>query len=97
MAMRFREIQGLDHNDPLDNLVSNGLLVTARSTDEYLEIFGMVEMMATCQEIFKDRASVSQFFTAAGRILYTLRKGRTCVVQYGQTLGSMDELVIAVI
>ncbi|KAG2083494.1 hypothetical protein BD769DRAFT_1390943, partial [Suillus cothurnatus] len=92
MAMRFREIQGLDHNDPLDNLVSNGLLVTARSTDEYLEIFGMVEMMATCQEIFKDRASVSQFFTAAGRILYTLRKGRTCVVQYGQTLGSMDEL-----
>ncbi|KAG1844919.1 hypothetical protein C8R48DRAFT_780143 [Suillus tomentosus] len=92
VAMRFREIQGLDDNDPLDNLVANGLLVTAKSSEEYLEIFGMAEMMATCQELSADRGAMSRFFTAAGRALYVSRTGKECVVEYGQTVQSMDEL-----
>lgn len=93
VAMRFREIQGLDHDDPLDNLVANGLLVTAKSSEEYLEIFGMAEMMATCQELSADRGAMSRFFTAAGRALYVSRTGKECVVEYGQTVQSIDELV----
>ncbi|KAG1789582.1 uncharacterized protein HD556DRAFT_1311176 [Suillus plorans] len=95
VAMRFREIQGLDHNDPLDNLVANGLLLTAKHLEEYLEIFGMAEMMATCQELSADRGAMSRFFTAAGRAIYISRTGKECVVEYGQTVPSTNELIIA--
>ncbi|KAG2108263.1 uncharacterized protein F5147DRAFT_773847 [Suillus discolor] len=72
VAMRFREIQGLDHDEPLENLVSNGILLTARSTDEFLEIFGMAEMIATCQELLVECGAMARFFTVAGHALYTL-------------------------
>ncbi|KAG1859402.1 hypothetical protein C8R48DRAFT_673946 [Suillus tomentosus] len=83
---------GLNDNDPSDNLVANGLLVTAKSSEEYLEIFGMAEMMATCHELSADRGAMSRFFTAAGRALYVSRTGKECVVEYGQPVQSMDEL-----
>jgi len=85
--MRFRELQGLDFKDPLDDLVANGLLMTARNEEEFLEIFGMVEMISTCQELLVDRGAMAQFFMVAGKALYTSRQGTRCVVEYGQTLG----------
>ncbi|KAG1784506.1 uncharacterized protein HD556DRAFT_1451705 [Suillus plorans] len=92
VAMRFREIQGLDHDDPLDKLVDSGLLVTARNVDEYLEIFGMVEMMATCKELLVDRAAMAQFFITAGRALYKSHSGKECVVEYGNDLGPINPI-----
>lgn len=82
--MRFREIQGLDHNESLENLVENGLLITARSYDEFLEIFGMAEMMMKCQDLLVDRGGMARFFTAAGHALHTSRQGKECLVEYGQ-------------
>ncbi|KAG2045543.1 hypothetical protein BDR06DRAFT_1015540 [Suillus hirtellus] len=96
VAMRFREIQGLNHDEPLENLVSNGLLLTAQNTDEFLEIFGMAEMMATCQELLVDRGAMARFFTVAGHALYTSCKGKDCVVEYGQTLGIRKQIADAV-
>ncbi|KAG2046008.1 hypothetical protein BDR06DRAFT_977797 [Suillus hirtellus] len=84
IAMRFREIQGLDHNETLENLVENGLLITARSHEEFCEIFGMVEMMAKCQELSVDRGGMARFFTAVGHGLYTSNQGSKCSVEYGQ-------------
>ncbi|KAG1816610.1 hypothetical protein EV424DRAFT_1348130 [Suillus variegatus] len=84
IAMRFREIQGLDHNESLENLVENGLLITARSYDEFLEIFGMAEMMMKCQDLLVDRGGMARFFTAAGHALHTSRQGKECLVEYGQ-------------
>ncbi|KAG1835948.1 hypothetical protein F4604DRAFT_1943918 [Suillus subluteus] len=86
IAMRFREIQRRHHYDPLDDLASNGFLVTVQNTDEYLEIFGMVEMMDTCSKLSKDRSSMARFFTAAGRALYRSRQGKICVVEYDDSL-----------
>ncbi|KAG1786395.1 uncharacterized protein HD556DRAFT_1449772 [Suillus plorans] len=84
IAMRFREIQGLDHNETLENLMENGLLITARNQEEFCEIFGMVEMMAKCQELSVDRGGMARFFTAVGRGLYTSHQGSKCSVEYGQ-------------
>ncbi|KAG2108242.1 uncharacterized protein F5147DRAFT_773823 [Suillus discolor] len=70
IAMHFREIQAIDYNELLENLVANGLLVTAQNTEEFLEIFAMAEMMVICQQLSVDRGSMARFFTAAGRALY---------------------------
>ncbi|KIK31807.1 hypothetical protein CY34DRAFT_111232, partial [Suillus luteus UH-Slu-Lm8-n1] len=51
IAMRFREIQGLAHDDPLDDLVLRGYLIAAKNTDEFLELFGMAELMFKCQDL----------------------------------------------
>jgi hypothetical protein len=84
IAMRFREIQGLDHTESLENLIENGHLVTAKSYDEFLEIFGMVEMIIKCQDLLVDRGGMARFFIAAGQALYTSRQGAECSVEYGQ-------------
>ncbi|KAG1840039.1 hypothetical protein F4604DRAFT_1940315 [Suillus subluteus] len=88
VAMRFREIQGLDDNEPLEDFVANGLLIRARSTDEFLELFGMAEMMNRCQELFVDRGAMARFFTTAGKALYISKEGRDCVVQYDEEYGA---------
>ncbi|KAG2063552.1 hypothetical protein BDR04DRAFT_1163562 [Suillus decipiens] len=86
IAMRFREIQGLHDNDPLDEIFSNGSLLTARNSDEFLEIFGMTEMMNVCDELGVDRSAMTRFFTAVGRTLYESQSGKLCIVEYGQRL-----------
>ncbi|KAG1832551.1 hypothetical protein DFJ58DRAFT_736336 [Suillus subalutaceus] len=93
VVMRFREIQGLDYNESLENMIANGLLLTARSTEEFLEIFGMIEMISTCQELRVDRSPMARFFITAGRALYTSGLGKECVVDYDPTFGSMDPIV----
>jgi hypothetical protein len=86
IAMRFREIQGFDHSDPLDDLIAHGLLITARNKEEFFEIFGMAEMMVKCQEISVDRGSMARFFVAVGHALYTTRQGSECSVEYGHNI-----------
>ena len=86
IAMRFREIQGFNHSDPLDDLISNGLLITARSNEEFLEVFGMAEMMVKCQELLVDRGSMARFFIAVGHALYTTRHDAQCLVEYGHDI-----------
>ncbi|KAG2090478.1 uncharacterized protein F5147DRAFT_780286 [Suillus discolor] len=84
IAMQLREIQGLNHTESWENLMENGLLIMARSYDESLEIFGMVEMMIKCQDLWVDRGGMAWFFTTAGQALYTSRHGAECTVEYGQ-------------
>lgn len=84
--MRLREIQGLDHTESLEDLVANGLLITARTDEEFLEMFGMVEMIAKCQELSVDRGSIARFFVSVGHALYVNRQGSECSVQYGQNI-----------
>ncbi|KAG2352386.1 hypothetical protein BDR07DRAFT_1498424 [Suillus spraguei] len=88
IAMRFREIQGLHDDDPLDNIFSDGSLLTTWNSDEFLEIFGMVEMMNMCDELYVKRSAMTRFFTAVGRTLYQSQSGKLCNVEYGQTLCS---------
>lgn len=88
--MRFREIQGLKYDDPLDKLVSNGFLVTARDSEEYFEIFGMTEMLLKCQELSVDRGAMARFFIAAGRELYKSREGSDCVVEYDHSIDLIE-------
>jgi hypothetical protein len=83
IAMRFREIQGLHYDDPMENL-GDGLLMYGASDDEFFEIFGMSEMMAICKELIVDRGAMARFFTAVGRALHSSRLGRHCAVEYGQ-------------
>ncbi|KAG2057312.1 hypothetical protein BDR06DRAFT_1005324 [Suillus hirtellus] len=68
IVMQFREIQGLDYSEPLESLVANGLLVTAKSQDEFLEIFAMGEMMATCQDLSVDHECVVEYGHTLGSI-----------------------------
>ncbi|KAG1720987.1 uncharacterized protein EDB91DRAFT_1256743 [Suillus paluster] len=84
IAMRLREIQGFDHTESLDDLVTNGVLITARSHAEFLEIYGMAEMMAKCQDLLVDRGSMARFFSVVGHALYTTCQGSECSVEYGQ-------------
>ncbi|KAG1736623.1 uncharacterized protein EDB91DRAFT_1083293 [Suillus paluster] len=69
---------------PLEDFIANGLLVTARSTDKFLELFGMAEMMNRCQELLVDCGAMARFFTTAGKALYISQKGRDFVVQYDE-------------
>lgn len=87
--MFFRELQGLDYHETLKNLVCNSLLITARSHEEFCDIFDMVEMMAKCQELLVDRGGMAHFFTAIGHGLYTSRQGSECSVKYGQNFLSL--------
>lgn len=70
--------------------MANGLFVMAKSTKEFLEIFAMGEMMATCQDLSVDCGAIAQFFTAVGHALYTSHFHTECVVKYGHTLGSIE-------
>ncbi|KAG1718052.1 uncharacterized protein EDB91DRAFT_1090353 [Suillus paluster] len=87
IAMRMREIQGLDHNDSLENLLENGLLMTARTKEEFFEVFGMVEMMTKCQSISIDRGEMAKFFSGVGHYLYMSRQGSECSLEYGLDIG----------
>ncbi|KAG1758633.1 hypothetical protein EV702DRAFT_1053790, partial [Suillus placidus] len=87
IAMRLREIQGLDHTESLEAFMENGLLVTARSKEEFFEIFGMVEMMVKCQDLLIDRGQMATFFSAVGQHLYISRQGSECSLEYGQDIG----------
>lgn len=86
IAMRLREIQGLDHNESLENFMENGLLITARGPEEFYEIFGMAEMMTKCQDLCIDRGQMAQFFSAIGHHLYITRQGTECKLEYGQNI-----------
>lgn len=94
IAMRFREIQGLAHDDPLDDLVLRGYLIAAKNTDEFLELFGMAELMFKCQDLLVCRSKMSQFFRVVGRALYVSREDISCVVEYGRDHASVQEQVI---
>jgi hypothetical protein len=86
IAMRLREIQGFDHTESLENLVADGVLLLLDSPD-FLEIFGMAEMMAKCQDLLFDRGSMSRFFIAVGQALYKTRQGSEfCSVEYGKNI-----------
>lgn len=91
IAMRFREIQGLAHDDPLDGLVLQANLISARNTEEFLELFGMAELMFRCQNLPVCRGKMARFFRIAGHALYVSREEVTCIVQYGRVLASMKE------
>lgn len=95
IAMRFRELQRRNHDDPLDDLFSNGLLVTTENADEYMEIIGMVEMMDICRTSPIDRRSMARLFTATGRALYTSRQSTKCVIDHGHSVGILSKQVIA--
>jgi hypothetical protein len=94
IAMRFREIQGLAHDDPLDDLVLRGYLISAKNTDEFLELFGMAELLFKCQDLLVCRRKMSQFFMVVGRALYVSREEISCVVEYGRDHALMQEQVI---
>jgi hypothetical protein len=89
--MRFREIQGLDYTDSLDTLFNDGLLVSTSTHNEFLEIFGMTEMIATCRKILDDRGAMSQFYTTVGRAIYERREGMICKVAYGMDIAPVEE------
>jgi hypothetical protein len=89
--MRFREIQGLDYTDSLETLFNDGLLVTASSQDEFLEIYGMTEMISTCRAVLDDRGAMSQFYTNVGRAIYERREGKICKVAYGLDLAPGED------
>jgi hypothetical protein len=91
IAMRFREIQGLDYTDSLDRLVFRGLVIDAANQEEFLEIYGMAEMMATCEAIVVDRGAMAQFFTNAGRAIYEKRMGKGSLVKDGLALEPCED------
>ncbi|KAG2087843.1 hypothetical protein BD769DRAFT_1396428 [Suillus cothurnatus] len=77
IAMQICKIQELHCDDPLDNLFSDRLLLTAWNSNEFLEMLGMAEMM---------NIAMAQFFTAIGGALYELHSVNACIVGYGQML-----------
>ncbi|KAG2029294.1 hypothetical protein BDR03DRAFT_1018594 [Suillus americanus] len=93
IAMRFREIQGLAHDDPLNDLVLQGYLISATDEEEFLELFGMAELMFRCQDLRVCRGQMARFFRVVGRALYLSREKITCVIDHGRSRASMLEQV----
>ncbi|KAG2036335.1 hypothetical protein BDR03DRAFT_983108 [Suillus americanus] len=92
LVSHFPLVLDLDDNEPLDNLFNNGFMVVGCTPDEFFEILGMGEMMATSHKISMDRGVMTKIFITIGCALYMSRLGKEYVVEYGPMLGLMEPI-----
>ncbi|KAG2354874.1 hypothetical protein BDR07DRAFT_1381928 [Suillus spraguei] len=66
IAVRMRELCGLDEDTPLDNVFQHGYECQA-TYDQYCEVYGMSRFLSAVHAIAQERQSIADFFISAAR------------------------------